>query len=180
MCVHADTRPRAATATQAGVEALRGGFTRYTANPGTAELRAAICAKLKTENGLEYTPGQARTLLSRTHVCLAVRTVLTRLLPCAAPCQIVVTNGAKQAIAQAVIGLCGPGDDVLIPAPFWVSYPEMARLSGAEPVIIPTTPAQGFLLTPVRRGCVLCCAAACVADHPRSFLCIPVRIAGGA
>jgi aspartate/methionine/tyrosine aminotransferase len=45
---------------QAGVEALRGGHTRYTANPGTAELRAAICAKLKTENGLEYTPAQAR------------------------------------------------------------------------------------------------------------------------
>ncbi len=61
-----------------------------------------------------------------------------------------VTNGAKQAIAQAVIALCGPGDDVLIPAPFWVSYPEMAKLAGANPVIIPTTPAQGFLLTPVR------------------------------
>ena len=45
---------------QAGVEALRGGFTRYTANTGTAELRAAICGKLRTENGLEYTPGQAR------------------------------------------------------------------------------------------------------------------------
>ena len=61
-----------------------------------------------------------------------------------------VTNGAKQAIAQAVIGLCSPGDDVLIPAPYWVSYPEMARLAGANPVVIPTTPAQGFLLTPVR------------------------------
>jgi aspartate/glutamate/aspartate-prephenate aminotransferase len=63
---------------------------------------------------------------------------------------VVVTNGAKQAIAQAVIGLCGPGDDVIVPAPFWVSYPEMVRLSGANPVIIPTTPAQGFLLTAVR------------------------------
>lgn len=59
-----------------------------------------------------------------------------------------MTNGAKQAIAQAVIALCGPGDDVLIPAPYWVSYPEMARLAGATPVVIPTTPAEGFLLTP--------------------------------
>ena len=67
----------------------------------------------------------------------------------------VVTNGAKQAIAQAVIGLCGPGDDVIVPAPFWVSYPEMVRLSGANPVIIPTTPAQGFLLTAVRTAWVL-------------------------
>lgn len=61
-----------------------------------------------------------------------------------------MTNGAKQAIAQAVVALCGPGDEVVIPAPFWVSYPEMVRLSGAEPVVLPTLPAQGFLLTPVR------------------------------
>ena len=61
----ADMRPLSRTALQAGVEALRGGFTRYTANPGTAELRAAICGKLKVENGLEYTPGQARAALSR-------------------------------------------------------------------------------------------------------------------
>jgi hypothetical protein len=61
-----------AARTQAGVEALRGGFTRYTANPGTAELRAAICAKLKTENGLEYTPGQARPA-RHEQACACVR-----------------------------------------------------------------------------------------------------------
>lgn len=77
--IHPHIIPRAP---QAGIAALREGFTRYTANTGTAELRAAICRKLSQENGLEYAPGQ-----------------------------VVVTNGAKQAIAQAVIGLCGPGDE---------------------------------------------------------------------
>ena len=102
----------------AGQAALGSGVTRYTANTGTAELRGAICRKLREENGLEYKPGQ-----------------------------VVVTNGAKQAIAQAVIGLCGPGDEVIIPAPFWVSYPEMVRLAGAEPIIVPCSTADGFLLT---------------------------------
>jgi aspartate/methionine/tyrosine aminotransferase len=68
--------------------------------------------------------------------------------------QILVTNGAKQAIAQAVQAACGPGDEVLIPAPYWVSYPEMARLAGAEPVTLVTAPEDGFLLTPVRHFCV--------------------------
>jgi aspartate/glutamate/aspartate-prephenate aminotransferase len=63
---------------------------------------------------------------------------------------VVVTNGAKQAIAQVVQAVCGPGDDVLIPAPYWVSYPEMARLAGAEPVTLPTSPDEGFLLSAVR------------------------------
>lgn len=66
----------------------------------------------------------------------------------------VVTNGAKQAIAQAVIGVTGPGDEVVIPAPYWVSYPEMCRLSGAEPVIVHTRPEEGFIMTPV------CCSLA--------------------
>ena len=65
---------------------------------GTAELRNAIVEKLRRENGLEY-----------------------------APSDVVVTNGAKQSITQAVMAVCQPGDDVLIPAPHWVSYPEMAR-----------------------------------------------------
>ena len=62
----------------------------------------------------------------------------------------VVTNGAKQAIAQAVIGLCGPGDEVIVPAPYWVSYPEMVRLSGAEPVIVPTSTSDGRATPPAR------------------------------
>jgi hypothetical protein len=72
---------------QAGIAALNEGFTRYTANTGTAELRAAICSKLAGENGLRYAPGE-----------------------------VVVTNGAKQAIAQAVIALCGPGDEARLAA----------------------------------------------------------------
>ncbi|GJP44690.1 hypothetical protein CLOM_g4051 [Closterium sp. NIES-68] len=104
---------------EAGVEALRQGFTRYAPNQGNLELRAAICEKLKTENGLTY-----------------------------APEDVVVTNGAKQAIFQAVMATSGPGDEVIIPAPYWVSYPEMARLVGATPVILPTTTADSFLLSP--------------------------------
>ena len=104
----------------------------------------------------------------------------------------VVTNGAKQAIAQVVQAVSGPGDEVLIPAPYWVSYPEMVRLSGAEPVVLPTSPEQGFLLstqqleaalTPRSRLLILCtpsnptgavyplealqALAAVVARHPR-------------
>ena len=64
--------------------------------------------------------------------------------------QVVVTNGAKQAIAQAVMAATGPGDEVVIPAPYWVSYPEMCRLSGADPVVVDTTPEEGFIMSPVR------------------------------
>ena len=60
----------------------------------------------------------------------------------------VVTNGARQAIAQAVLACCQPGDEVLIPAPHWVSYPEMARLAGAEPKLVDTGADEGYLLTP--------------------------------
>jgi aspartate/glutamate/aspartate-prephenate aminotransferase len=99
---------------------LSTGITRYTPNTGTAPLRAAIAAKLASENGLtQYTAAD-----------------------------IVVSNGAKQAIWQALLAACNPGDEVLIPAPYWVSYPEMARLAGAEPVILPSTADGGFLLTP--------------------------------
>ncbi|KAJ1695805.1 hypothetical protein LUZ63_012503 [Rhynchospora breviuscula] len=104
---------------EAGINAIREGHTRYTPNTGTMELRKAICHKLKEENGLDY-----------------------------APDQIMVSNGAKQCILQAVLAVCSPGDEVLIPAPFWVSYPEMARLAEAEPVILPTDISDNFLLKP--------------------------------
>jgi aspartate/glutamate/aspartate-prephenate aminotransferase len=81
------------------------------------ELRSAICHKLKEENGLLYTPEE-----------------------------ILVSNGAKQSILQAVVAVCSPGDEVVIPAPFWVSYPEMARLADATPVILPTRISEKFLL----------------------------------
>jgi aspartate/glutamate/aspartate-prephenate aminotransferase len=111
---------------EAGVEALRRGMTRYTPNTGTAALRRAICAKLLAENGLSYSPEE-----------------------------VVVSNGAKQAIWQALLATCAEGDEVLIPAPYWVSYPEMARLAGAAPVVLETTSAEGFLLPPERLAAAL-------------------------
>jgi len=93
----------------AGVQAIRDGFTHYTENPGTMELREAICEKLQRDNDLDYTPEQ-----------------------------IVCSNGAKQSLALAIHALCDEGDEVLVPAPHWVSYPEMARFAGAEPVVVST------------------------------------------
>ncbi|KAI6691957.1 hypothetical protein NL676_019667 [Syzygium grande] len=101
----------------AGIKAILKGYTRYTPNAGTLELRTAICQKLKEENGISYTPDQ-----------------------------IVVSNGAKQSILQAVLAVCSPGDEVIIPAPCWVSYPEMARLADATPVIVPTSISENFLM----------------------------------
>lgn len=104
---------------EAGINAIREGYTRYTPNAGTLELRKAICHKLEEENGLSYTPDQ-----------------------------ILVSNGAKQSVMQAVVAVCSPGDEVIIPAPYWVSYPEIARLADATPVIIPTDISENFLLKP--------------------------------
>ncbi|XP_022774933.1 bifunctional aspartate aminotransferase and glutamate/aspartate-prephenate aminotransferase-like [Durio zibethinus] len=104
---------------EAGINAIREGYTRYTPNAGTMELRMAICHKLKEENGISYTPDQ-----------------------------ILVSNGAKQSILQAVLAVCSPGDEVIIPSPYWVSYPEMARLADATPVILPTLVSKNFLLDP--------------------------------
>lgn len=104
---------------EAGIRAIEEGFTRYTANAGMPELREAIAKKLKEDNGLDYTPAE-----------------------------ILCSNGAKQSVAQAVLVLCRPGDEVVIPAPYWVSYPEMARLAGAEPVIVETGPATGYRMRP--------------------------------
>ena len=91
---------------EAGMQAIRDGFTHYTENPGTMELREAICAKLQRDNGLAVGPSQ-----------------------------VVCSNGAKQSLALAVHALCDEGDEVLIPAPYWVSYPAQIRLADAEPVI---------------------------------------------
>ena len=99
--------------------ALDDGKTKYTEMVGTRELRDAICADLKRRKGLEYTPEQ-----------------------------IVCSSGAKQSIVQAMLALVGPRDEVLIPAPYWVSYPQMAILCGATPTVIPTTAEDGYLLQP--------------------------------
>jgi len=104
---------------EAGIQAIEDGFTHYTENPGTMELREAICEKLQRENDLDYTPGQ-----------------------------VVCSNGAKQSLALAIHALCDEGDEVLVPAPHWVSYPEMARFSGAEPVVVPTGVEEQYRLSP--------------------------------
>ena len=103
----------------AGVKAIRNGFTHYTENPGTLELREAICRKLDHDNDLSYTPDQ-----------------------------VVCSNGAKQSLALAIHALCDEGDEVLVPAPYWVSYPEMARFSGAAPVEVLTGVEDEYRLTP--------------------------------
>ncbi|MCG8343556.1 MAG: pyridoxal phosphate-dependent aminotransferase [Chlorobiales bacterium] len=104
---------------QAGIEAIKAGFTRYTANAGIPELKKAVVDKFRRDNDIEF-----------------------------APEQIIVSNGGKQTLANALLALCEEGDEVIIPAPFWVSFPEMARLSGAEPVIIQTTLEAGYKMRP--------------------------------
>ncbi len=104
---------------KAAMEAIEAGFTHYTHNMGMPELREGIAAKLARDSGLTY-----------------------------APEQIICSNGAKQSVALAIAVLCRPGDEVLIPAPYWVSYPEMTRFAGAEPVAVPTTVATEYRLTP--------------------------------
>lgn len=93
----------------AAIEALQAGFTKYTPSAGIPELRAAIAEKLARDNGLTYRAGQ-----------------------------VIVNNGAKHSCYNAILATCQPGDEVIIPAPYWVSYPDMVRLVGAEPVIVPT------------------------------------------
>jgi len=104
---------------EAAVAAINNGQTRYTPIDGTAELKAAIQAKFSRENKLDYEPSQ-----------------------------IVVTSGAKQALFNLCMALLNPGDEVIVPAPYWVSYPDMVRLAGAEPVIIETGIRQDFKITP--------------------------------
>jgi len=103
----------------AGIEAIRSGFTRYTAVDGTPELKRAIIAKFRRDNGLEYTPQQ-----------------------------ILVSCGGKQSFFNLAQALLNPGDEVIIPAPYWVSYPDMVLLADAEPVVIPAGVETGFKITP--------------------------------
>ena len=104
---------------RAACEALERGETRYTPADGTAELKQAIIDKFRRENGMEYQPDQ-----------------------------VIATTGAKQALFNAALAALDPGDEVLIPAPYWVSYPAQAQLADAEPVFIQCPSEQGFKLTP--------------------------------
>jgi aspartate aminotransferase len=110
--------PTPASAKSAGIDAIAHDVTRYTMNEGTTELRRAIKDKLLRDNGLTYGLDQ-----------------------------ILVSPGAKASIFCASMALFSEGDEVLIPAPYWVSYPEQVRLAGATPVIVPSREAAGFKLT---------------------------------
>ena len=103
---------------QAAIDAINRGETKYTAVPGITELRQAIAAKFKRENGLEY-----------------------------APEQIVASTGGKQILYNAFAATLNPGDEVLIPAPYWVSYPDMVLLNGGEPKFINATLENNFKIT---------------------------------
>lgn len=104
---------------KAGVAAIEDGQTRYTPASGTERLRQAICQKLSGENELAYSPAQ-----------------------------IVVSNGAKHSIYNALLALCDLGDEVIIPAPYWVSYPEMVKMAGGVPKILDTREDEDFKVRP--------------------------------
>ncbi len=104
---------------EAAIRAMRAGDTKYTPVPGTPALRKAICAKFKRENGLDYTPEQ-----------------------------ITVGTGGKQVLYNAFVATLDPGDEVVIPAPYWVSYPDMVLLCEGTPVFVPTTEATAFKMRP--------------------------------
>ena len=104
---------------EAAIKAIRHGETKYTNVDGTPELKAAICQKFKRENGLDY-----------------------------APEQITVGTGGKQVLYNALMATLNEGDEVLIPAPYWVSYPDMVLLAGGEPTFVEAGANQGFKLLP--------------------------------
>lgn len=103
----------------AGIAAIRAGKTRYTAPDGIIELKQAVCAKFKRDNGLDYVPSQVS-----------------------------IGTGGKQILYNALMATLNPGDEVVIPAPYWVSYPDMVLLAGGEPVIAPARLEDDFKLTP--------------------------------
>ncbi len=103
----------------AAIAAIRGGFTKYTLTAGTPELRAAICDKLETENGLKYRPEQ-----------------------------VLVSTGAKHSVYNLFQALLDPGDEVIIFSPYWVSYPDIVRMAEGTPIIIETREEDGFMPDP--------------------------------
>jgi len=103
---------------EAAIKALQEGFTKYTPSAGLPELRTAISEKYAKDNNLDYKPSQ-----------------------------VIVSNGAKQSCYNAILACCEPGDEVIIPAPYWLSYPDMVRLVGAEPVIVQTKASNSYKMT---------------------------------
>lgn len=102
----------------AAIKAINDGFTKYTPASGTVALKKAVCAKLKRDNGLDYAPGD-----------------------------IVISNGAKHSLVNVFGAILNPGDEVIIPAPFWVSYPEMVKINFGVPVVLQTTEENIFKFT---------------------------------
>jgi len=100
------------------IKAINDGFTQYTAVPGIPELLEAVATKLKRDNGLDY-----------------------------APSDIIVSNGAKQSLFNLFQAVLNEGDEVIIPAPYWVTYPELVKYAGATPIIIDTNEIGGFKIT---------------------------------
>jgi aspartate aminotransferase len=105
--------------TDAAIKALQDGFTKYTPSSGIPELRQAAADKFKRDNGLTYKPSQ-----------------------------IIISCGGKHSCSNVIMALCNPGDEVIIPAPYWLSYPEMVRLAEGTPVILPTTDRTEFKIIP--------------------------------
>jgi aspartate aminotransferase len=105
----------------AAIAAIRAGFTKYTPPSGTEELKRAIIARLEADQGLRYQPNE-----------------------------VVVSCGAKHTLYNLAQALFEEGDEVIIPAPYWVSYPDQVLLNDATPVFVPTTAAEGFILDPKR------------------------------
>jgi aspartate aminotransferase len=106
---------------EAAIEAIRNGFTKYTAVGGTPSLKAAVCAKFKRENGFDYTPDQ-----------------------------VLVSCGGKQSFYNLCQSVIDPGDEVVIPAPYWVSYPDIVLLAGGAPVLVHADAGQRFKITPAQ------------------------------
>src|SRR5476651_923231 len=102
---------------EAAIAAIRSGQTKYTAVEGIPELRAAIAAKFKRENNIDYKPSQT-----------------------------FVSPGGKTILFNALMATINPGDEVIVPAPYWVSYPDIVLLGGGKPVIVQGDPAKGFKL----------------------------------
>ena len=98
-----------------GIEAIQSGFTKYTAASGTPELKEAICEKLKRDNNLDYKSSE-----------------------------IIVSNGGKHSLFNALMAILNPGDEVIFSIPYWVSYPELIMIAGGEPVMLKTNEKQGF------------------------------------
>ncbi len=144
---------------EAGIAAIREGYTKYTPVGGAIELRKAIAEALRRDQGLAYDPAT----------------------------EILVSCGAKHSLFNVFLSLLDPGDEVILPAPYWVSYPDMIGLAGAKAVIVPSSPANGFVPDPadVSNACGPRTRMLCLnspsnptgAAYPREFVSAMVEIA---